>query len=337
MANALQTVQPSWYGSIFNITAAKGDVVLAAAAKAGHTVTRVYGFNASPASDHRYQQCIDFMHYGNTAMRDWLVRYLVKNAGALGVMGIISNKQRVGFPENERNAADREVFWSGPSGQWRRYGGDDPHTDHVHVQFNTNRIGGGLVAPADSGGANVARPSSGGWKGELFALKAVPAFNGNGNRIKDSDLKKGESVKGEVDADPFGDGRYFRVGQEPHRVWYPLDDKGFSHEKGGAPLDAEPTVSLKAVVAAAKADPDRKQGGTTSGSADDVRVVEAALKAEGLLDREYAADGSFGSSSIKAYAGWQKSKGYKGKDADGIPGKESLRKLGARYDFKVVA
>lgn len=336
MASTLITKQPSSYGPIFNITAAKGNVVLAAAQKAGHTVTRVYGFNSASTSDHRFQQCIDFMHYGDTAQRDWLVAYLRRNAKPLGIMAIISDRQCMGFPSNELNKADREVYWNGPEGQWRKYSGADPHTDHVHVQFNTNAIGGGFTAPA-VGGSNAARPSAGGWKGDLFALKTVAAFNGNGNRIKDSDLKKGEKVSGVVDADPFGDGRYFRVGEEPHRVWYPLEDEGFSHEKGGDPIGAEDRVSLAAVLKAAKADPNRKQGGTTAGATDDVKIVEAALKAEGLLDRKYATDGSFGSSSVAAYRKYQQRLGYQGKDADGIPGKASLQKLGAKYDFKVVA
>ena len=96
---------------------------------------------------------------------------------------------------------------------------------------------------------------------------------------------------------------------------------------------AHPTVSLAHVVAAAHRDPGLPQGGTTYPA--DVRPVEAALKAEGLLPAAFAADGSFGSKTVLAYAGWQRHLGYVGKDADGIPGRTSLTKLGARHGFTV--
>ncbi|MFE5093225.1 peptidoglycan-binding protein [Streptomyces sp. NPDC056638] len=97
----------------------------------------------------------------------------------------------------------------------------------------------------------------------------------------------------------------------------------------------KPTVDLSNVVAAARRDPGLKQGGTTHAA--DVRIVEAALKAEGLLAAKYAADGSFGSSTVAAYRKWQLKCGYTGSAADGIPGKASLEKLGAKRGFKVKA
>lgn len=98
---------------------------------------------------------------------------------------------------------------------------------------------------------------------------------------------------------------------------------------------AKPAVDLSKLIAAAKADPGRKQGGTTSGAADDVKLVESALRIEGLLSAKYAGDGSFGSLTVEAYAAWQRKCGYRGKDADGIPGKASLQKLGAKHGFNV--
>ncbi|MGW1039901.1 peptidoglycan recognition protein family protein [Streptomyces sp. NPDC002547] len=94
-----------------------------------------------------------------------------------------------------------------------------------------------------------------------------------------------------------------------------------------------PVVDLSNVIAAAKRDPGLKQGGTTHAA--DVRIVEAALKAEGLLSAAYASDGSFGSLTVAAYAAWQRRCGWTGKDADGIPGEASLKKLGARRGFDV--
>jgi GH25 family lysozyme M1 (1,4-beta-N-acetylmuramidase) len=98
---------------------------------------------------------------------------------------------------------------------------------------------------------------------------------------------------------------------------------------------AVPVVDLSNVVAAAKRDPGLKQGGTTHAA--DVKPVEAALKAEKLLAVSYAADGSFGSSTVAAYAAWQRKCGYSGKDANGIPGATTLKKLGARHGWTVKA
>lgn len=97
----------------------------------------------------------------------------------------------------------------------------------------------------------------------------------------------------------------------------------------------KPTVDLSNLIAAARRDPDLKQGGTTHPA--DVKIVEKALKAEGLLPSAYATDGSFGSSTVAAYREWQQKCGYDGSAADGIPGKASLEKLGAKHGFKVKA
>jgi hypothetical protein len=94
-----------------------------------------------------------------------------------------------------------------------------------------------------------------------------------------------------------------------------------------------PTVSLANVVAAAKSDPKAAQGKALHAA--DVKPVEAALKAEGLLSAKYASDGSFGTTTVTAYAAWQRKLGFTGKDADGIPGKSTLAKLGAKHGFKV--
>ncbi|MFF7408694.1 CHAP domain-containing protein [Streptomyces lydicus] len=99
------------------------------------------------------------------------------------------------------------------------------------------------------------------------------------------------------------------------------------------PKPAKPVVDLSNVIEAAKRDPKAPQGHTTHPA--DVRLVEAALKAEGLLSAKYASDGSFGTLTQEAYKAWQKRLGYSGSDADGIPGLTSLTKLGARHGFGV--
>jgi hypothetical protein len=94
-----------------------------------------------------------------------------------------------------------------------------------------------------------------------------------------------------------------------------------------------PVVDLSKLVAAAKSDPARSGTPVTYSG---VRTVEAALVDAGLLAKRYS-DGHFGSATVDAYAKWQRKLGYSGSAADGIPGKTSLKKLGDKYGFTVVA
>jgi hypothetical protein len=99
---------------------------------------------------------------------------------------------------------------------------------------------------------------------------------------------------------------------------------------GGTPAPSKPaklpTVSLAKLVKAAKADPKAAQGHQTYAAG--VRLVEKALREFGSLGATYATDGSFGTVTVTAYAAWQRHLGYAGADADGIPGKTSLVRLG---------
>lgn len=98
---------------------------------------------------------------------------------------------------------------------------------------------------------------------------------------------------------------------------------------------AKPKVSLAHVVYAARHDPPAAQGHTSYKN--EVLLVEKALKAEGLLSSTYV-DGSFGSKTVDAYKRWQRSPvggSFTGSDADGIPGKTSLKLLASRHGFTV--
>jgi hypothetical protein len=95
----------------------------------------------------------------------------------------------------------------------------------------------------------------------------------------------------------------------------------------------KPVVSLAHVVEAANTDPHAAQGHASHPG--DVKPVEAALAAEGLLDKKYAADGSYGSLTVTAYAEWQKRCGFTGADANGIPGHKTLTDLGNKHGFTV--
>lgn len=94
---------------------------------------------------------------------------------------------------------------------------------------------------------------------------------------------------------------------------------------------ALPTANMEAVLKAAQIDPRRADDTQTPGAHASVLLVEQALQAKGLLDSKYV-DGYFGTTTITAYSQYQKSLGYTGIDASGLPGKTSLEKLGAsRY------
>lgn len=95
-----------------------------------------------------------------------------------------------------------------------------------------------------------------------------------------------------------------------------------------------PVVSLAKLIAAARHNPAAKGTPVTYAG---VRIVEAALVDAGHLAKPLL-DGHFGTATVTAYSRWQKSKaggGYTGRAADGIPGKDSLTRLGKRAGFTV--
>ncbi|HEX5568015.1 MAG TPA: N-acetylmuramoyl-L-alanine amidase [Streptomyces sp.] len=99
------------------------------------------------------------------------------------------------------------------------------------------------------------------------------------------------------------------------------------------PKPKKPTVSLAKLVSAARSNPATKGQPVTYAG---VKTVEAALVNAGLLAKKYS-DGHYGTTTVTAYAAWQRKLGYRGKDADGIPGRASLERLADKYGFRVVA
>jgi hypothetical protein len=103
-----------------------------------------------------------------------------------------------------------------------------------------------------------------------------------------------------------------------------------------APTPSKPRVDLSRLVTAAKTDPGAKQGHVTYMAG--TNLVEAALVKMGYLGQAYAGDGSFGTTTVAAYAKWQRHLGYTGADANGVPGSKSLTQLGLKTGlFTVVA
>lgn len=97
---------------------------------------------------------------------------------------------------------------------------------------------------------------------------------------------------------------------------------------------AKPVVDLSNVLDARKKDVPAPTGRTSHKA--DVLLVEKALSADGYLDGRWI-DGSWGTKTQDAYDAFRRRKGYKGDDAKGAPGLESLTKLGKDHGFTVKA
>jgi peptidoglycan hydrolase-like protein with peptidoglycan-binding domain len=93
----------------------------------------------------------------------------------------------------------------------------------------------------------------------------------------------------------------------------------------GAQAASAATVDMEKLVIAAQLDQYRPNNGTTPGGGDDVKLVQRTLRSKGY---DVAVDGSFGAQMTAAYARWQRQLGYSGLDANGLPGKTSLQRLG---------
>ncbi|NDU72713.1 peptidoglycan-binding protein [Actinomadura sp. DSM 109109] len=94
-----------------------------------------------------------------------------------------------------------------------------------------------------------------------------------------------------------------------------------------AGVRALPSVDMEATVKAAQIDPRRADDTLTPGAKASVLLVEQALRDRELLDAQWV-DGYFGTTTVAAYAKYQKSLGYSGLAANGLPGRTSLAKLG---------
>ncbi|POM26006.1 hypothetical protein BTM25_03900 [Actinomadura rubteroloni] len=85
---------------------------------------------------------------------------------------------------------------------------------------------------------------------------------------------------------------------------------------------------MEATVKAAQIDPRRADDTLTPGAKASVLLVERALASRRLLDAKWV-DGYFGTTTVAAYAKYQRSLGLSGLAANGLPGKASLGRLGS--------
>jgi peptidoglycan hydrolase-like protein with peptidoglycan-binding domain len=102
--------------------------------------------------------------------------------------------------------------------------------------------------------------------------------------------------------------------------------------RGASATTALATVDMEQVLLACQVDPPKPGTDLTPGAGPHVLAVEQALNAKGLLDAAQV-DGHYGSATLTAYGAWQRSLGFSGIDANGVPGRTSLIQLGTgRFD-----
>jgi hypothetical protein len=110
-----------------------------------------------------------------------------------------------------------------------------------------------------------------------------------------------------------------------------------STSTSGSSGSKRPVVSLSKLIAAFKKDAPKKG---TPVSYEPAIYVENALVAEKLLAKQYA-DGHAGTATRSGYSLWQQRCGFHGTqpggDADGTPGMTTLKRLGQKHGFDVVA
>lgn len=257
---------------------------------------------------------------------------------------------------------DRRI-WSAKSPGGRPYTGAAPHYDHVHVELTRSAAArltratvaavlGGNASLPDTGGDDGARfPGASAFRvghshpavtvldRRLIAHGYARHHDGDGyqpgpvftryTRDNVAEFQRAQGWKGE-DADGIpGPQTWARLMAAPKPKPKP--------KPPAKPKPSGPVVDLAKLRKAAKKDPPRASSKAAYPAG--TRVVEAALVAEGLLAPKRADKvGHWGSDTVDAYAAWQRSEaggGYRGADADGTPGGDSLRRLAARHGFRV--
>jgi hypothetical protein len=137
------------------------------------SITQVWGY-AEPPSDHANRRCVDYMVYGNKALGDAIANYNLTHATRLGLYGQIWYRRVMGFPHGSNPP------YRGPWGVWREYTGTpNPHTDHIHVEYDGTAYvppaAGTAVSGAAAKFASVAESSSDEYEGNPDVADLTPS------------------------------------------------------------------------------------------------------------------------------------------------------------------
>lgn len=124
-------------------------------------------------------------------------------------------------------------------------------------------------------------------------------------------------------SDAGGPGRTAKVSIDELTDRFNIDFQGWAEDVNGVRVfDADQRARKQAshTVHLKQLQPDPRE---------DVREVQRALKRRlPQATKDLPVDGHFGLQTQQAYAAWQRRCGFDGADADGIPGKISLQRLG---------
>lgn len=124
-------------------------------------------------------------------------------------------------------------------------------------------------------------------------------------------------------SDAAGAGRTAKVNIDELTTRFRIDFKGWTEDVNGIRVfdaGSHPASQGNPVVRLKQLQPNPRE---------DVRQVQRALKRRlPKVAKDLAVDGYFGPLTQEAYATWQRRCGFGGADADGLPGKISLQRLG---------
>lgn len=239
---------------------------------------------------------------------------------------------------------DRTI-WSAKSPNGRPYTGASPHYDHVHVEMTRAAANSVTLATVRSVLDGVV--VSGGSEYESF-----------------KQAEAGSRTVGMFKTKPRSAGTDVAKAQETLNAWYPKLSKlavdGYFGPKTAdrvrylqrkAKLTVDGILGPKTwAVLLGKNVSKPLQGKTVDfsnlqmaarnagrdGGDYSVEAVQRALNYE-FRGQNLKVDGIFGRLTRSRYGQWQYRLGYRGGDADGIPGRTSLGKLADKYGFRVVS
>lgn len=238
---------------------------------------------------------------------------------------------------------DRRI-WSAKSPDGRPWDGASPHYDHVHVEMTRAAANSVTLATVRSVLASTATSGS---RYESYA-----------------DAEMGERNLGRWKSRPWSAGKDVARLQEVLNAWYRKlsklkvdgyygarteDRVKYLQRKAGITVDGIVGPQTWAVLSAE--DREKPLTGKTvdysnlrmaaenawkDGGDSSVENVQRALNVE-FRGQTLKIDGIFGPKTRNRYSQWQKREGFRGADADGIPGRTTLDALGDKYGFRVTS
>lgn len=150
---------------------------------------------------------------------------------------------------------------------------------------------------------------------------------------------EGNTASGNSGSQTNGDGCYIRTRGNFIRGWISMDilvpkliSAGLVGKPSSSPSPVKRPFSFASMMKAVPSTPSSKYPGKFNGN---VRIVQNLMKGQSEM-KGVNNDGIWTSKTTRFYAIWQQALGYKGKDADGIPGLSTLSKLVARGNYYLV-